>query len=190
MLRYISVCNPEGKRWQAYSRELNHFWRDRGFIPEVEVIPWAGVAPRDGKVNGLAALNPPALVRLESPGRDFEVMKLLLQAGVREAADGDSTDWSRLTYQKGRLIRPGLLHRGFCRVLGGLRRSFDERPHLRPSACPLAIAELLAVSRDLSRPRMPERTMRRQPFGSVASWICARMNCARSIAPCCSSQSA
>jgi hypothetical protein len=35
-----------------------------------------------------------------------------------------------------------LLYRGFCRVLRGLRQSFDARPHLNPTACPLAIAEM------------------------------------------------
>ncbi|MCI0705557.1 MAG: STM4014 family protein, partial [Planctomycetia bacterium] len=43
---------------------------------------------------------------------------------------------------KGLLVRPGLLYRGFRRVLHGLQKSFDARPHLKPTACPLAIAEM------------------------------------------------
>ena len=39
-------------------------------------------------------------------------------------------------------MRPGLLYRGFRRVLRGLRKSFDARPHLAPTACPLAVAEM------------------------------------------------
>jgi hypothetical protein len=34
------------------------------------------------------------------------------------------------------------LHRGFRRVLEGLRRSFDAWPHLAPTACPIAVATM------------------------------------------------
>jgi glutathione synthase/RimK-type ligase-like ATP-grasp enzyme len=43
---------------------------------------------------------------------------------------------------KGLLLRPGLWYRGFRRVLCGLRTAFDARPHLSPTACPLAVAEM------------------------------------------------
>ncbi|HMF12831.1 MAG TPA: hypothetical protein VKE94_11010, partial [Gemmataceae bacterium] len=139
--RYVAICNPDGKRWQAYARELAGWWREQGLAPEVEVVPWKSIVPRDGFLDGMPAFDQPAIVRLESPGRDFEVTKLLLAAGAREAGDV-STDWSSLPYQKGKLIRPGLLHRGFCRVLRGLREAFDARPQLTPLACPRAVAEL------------------------------------------------
>jgi glutathione synthase/RimK-type ligase-like ATP-grasp enzyme len=138
--RYVAIANPDGKRWRTYAGELSAFWEARGVRPEVEVVPWRAVVPRDGDLDGLAAFDRPALVRLESPGRDFEVTRLLLQAGARE--DGDDADWHALPYRKGELVRPGLLYRGFRRVLRGLRRSFDARPHLRPLSCPLAVAEL------------------------------------------------
>jgi hypothetical protein len=140
--RYVAICNPDGKRWQAYARELAGFWQQHGVVPEVDVLPWKLVVPRDGCLDGLPAFDRPAVVRLESPGRDFEVTKLLLAAGQREESSNDGSEWLSLPYRKGQLLRPGLLHRGFCRVLRGLRRSFDSRPHLTPLACPLAIAEL------------------------------------------------
>src|SRR5262249_50830133 len=43
---------------------------------------------------------------------------------------------------KGLLLRPGLGYRGFRRVLRGLRQAFDARPHLAPTACPLAVAAM------------------------------------------------
>jgi hypothetical protein len=139
--RYVAIANPAGKRWQAYAPQLEAFWAERGVRPEVEVVPWGAVVPRDGDLDGLAAFDRPALVRLESPGRDWDVARLLLQAGERE--DGaDGARWAALPYEKGRLVRPGLLYRGFRRVLRGLRGSFDRRPHLTPLACPLAVAEL------------------------------------------------
>jgi hypothetical protein len=139
--RYVAIANPDGKRWQAYAPELTAFWREQGVEPEVEVVPWRQVVPRDGDLDGLSAFDRPALVRLESPGRDWEVTRLLLQAGSR-AADDHAADWSHLPYEKGRLVRPGLLYEGFRRVLIGLRAAFDRRPHLRPLSCPLAVAEL------------------------------------------------
>jgi hypothetical protein len=139
--RYVAVANPEGKRWQLYARELAAFWQARGVRPAVAVVPWKEVVPRDGDLDGLAAFDEPAVVRLESPGRDFEVAKLLLEAGGR-AVPGERADWSGLTCEKGRLVRPGLLYQGFRLVLAGLQKSFDRRPYLRPLACPLDLAEM------------------------------------------------
>jgi hypothetical protein len=139
--RYIAIANPDGKRWQAYAGALDAFWQVRGVRPEVEVVPWKTLVPRDGNIDGLGAFDRPALVRLESPGRDFEVTRLLLEAGGR-AVPGDRADWSDLTFDKGRLVRPGLLYQGFRRVLVGLRTSFDRRPHLAPLSEPLDLAEM------------------------------------------------
>ncbi len=139
--RYVAIANPGGKRWQAYARTLTEFWEARGVRPTVDVVPWREVVPRDGNLDGLAAFDEPAVVRPESPGRDFEVTKLLLEAGAR-ALPGETADWSALPYEKGRLVRPGLLYEGFRRVLAGLEESFNRRPHLRPLARPLDLAEM------------------------------------------------
>src|SRR5205823_1809204 len=72
----------------------------------------------------------------------WDVSRLLLQAGARECPDEAPCDWLSLPYQKGRLVRPGLLYRGFRRVLRGLRASLDRRPYLTSFSCPLEIAVL------------------------------------------------
>lgn len=138
--RYVAIANPDSLRWRAYERDLLAFWRGRGVEPDVTVVPWATVVERDGNLDELPAFDRPALVRLESPGRDWLVTRLLLAAGGRERPGED--DLSTLEYRKGRLVRPGLYHLGFCRVLRGLRRSFDARPHLTPTACPLEVGHL------------------------------------------------
>jgi hypothetical protein len=139
--RYVVIANPDGKRWQAYSAALDAFWLARGVRPDVQVVPWKTVVPRDGDLDGLSAFDRPGLVRLESPGRDFEVTRLLLEAGGR-AVPGERADWSDLTFDKGRLVRPGLLYEGFRRVLAGLRASLDRRPHLTPLSDPFDLAEM------------------------------------------------
>jgi hypothetical protein len=138
--RYVVVANPDSVRWRAYEPDLRGFWAARGVSAEVELVPWCEVVPRDGNLDGLPAFDRPAIVRLESPGRDWEVAKQLLQAGAR--ANGEAGDWLNLPHEKGRLVRPLLFYQGFCRVLQGLEASFAQRPHLRPTACPLELAEM------------------------------------------------
>jgi hypothetical protein len=137
--RYVAIVNPDGKRWQAYARDLAAFWAAHGVTAEVEVVPWRVVVPRLGNLDGLPAFDRPALVRMDSPGRDFEVKRLLLQAG---ATPDSAADWTTIADRKGHLASPRTLYAGFARVLAGLRSSFNARPHLRPLSCPLAVAEL------------------------------------------------
>jgi hypothetical protein len=140
--RYVVIANPDSLRWKAYQPELLAHWRERGVEPDVELVPWRDVVPRDGNLDGLPAFDRPAVVRLESPGRDWLVAQLLLQAGARECPEEAETDWLALPYRKGQLVRPGLFYAGFRRVLAGLRQSFDRRPHLLLCACPLELAEM------------------------------------------------
>ena len=137
-LRYILIANPGTKRCETFRAE---FAACRASA-ELEVVPWAEVVPRDGNLDDLPAFDTPAVVRLESPGKDDSVTRLLLEAGARDDPSEPPRDWRSLELTKGLLVRPGLLHRGFYRVLRGLRTSFDARPHLMPTACPLAVAEM------------------------------------------------
>jgi glutathione synthase/RimK-type ligase-like ATP-grasp enzyme len=139
--RYVVIANPASLRYRAYAPELGAFWAARGVALEVEVVSWREVIPREGNLDGLAAFDRPAVVRLESPGRDWEVTKLLLAAGARQTPE-EATDWLGLPYRKGWMVRPGLFYEGFRRVLEGLRASFACRPHLRPCADPLEVAEM------------------------------------------------
>jgi glutathione synthase/RimK-type ligase-like ATP-grasp enzyme len=140
--RYVLIANPGTKRCETYRRELLQFWGDRGVTPEVVVVPWADMVPRDGNLDDLPAFDRPAIVRLESPGKDERVNRLLLEAGARDDPAEPPRNWRSMDLPKGLLLRPGLYYRGFRRVLCGLRRALDARPHLAPTACPLAVAEM------------------------------------------------
>jgi glutathione synthase/RimK-type ligase-like ATP-grasp enzyme len=140
--RYVLIANPGTKRCETYRRELRAFWAALGVTPEMELVPWADVVPRDGSLDGLPALDRPAVVRLESPGKDGRVLRLLLEAGARDDPAEPPCDWRTLEIPRGLLLRPGLWYRGFRRVLRGLARAFEARPHLAPTACPLAVAEM------------------------------------------------
>lgn len=140
--RYLLIANPGTKRCETYRRELLAFWANRGVTPEVVVVPWADVVPRDGNLDDLPEFDRPAVVRLESPGKDAGATRLLLEGGARDDPTEPPCDWQSLSVPKGILLRPGLYYRGFHRVLRGLAKALDARPHLVPTASPLAVAEM------------------------------------------------
>jgi hypothetical protein len=140
--RYVLIANPGTKRCETYRAELDAYWRERGVTPDVTVVPWAEVVPRNGNLDDLPAFDRPALVRLESPGKCDDVTRLLLEVGARDDPREPPFDWRSLPLPKGLLVRPGLLHRGFARVLRGLKHSFNARPHLRPTVCPLDVINM------------------------------------------------
>jgi glutathione synthase/RimK-type ligase-like ATP-grasp enzyme len=155
--RYVVIANPVSLRWKAYAPDLTTFWSERGVTPEVELVSWRDVILRDGELDGLPAFDQPAVVRLESPGRDWEVAQLLLRAGSRARGE-DGEHWLTLPYRRGRLVSPGLFYAGFCQVLSRLRDGFLHRPHLRPCADPLELAEMFdknATSDRLKRAGIP-----------------------------------
>lgn len=146
MTRLVLIANPGTKRCEAFCREVQAL----GVQPVV--VPWAEVVPAGGCLDRLPQFDQPAVVRLESPGKDTAVTRLLLAAG------DPHTDWSTVPIPKGLLLRPGVQYRGFVRVLEGLRKSFDARPHLRPTACPLAVARMFdknATLADLAAAGIP-----------------------------------
>src|SRR4051794_23985525 len=98
--RYVLVANPGTKRCETYHRELTAFWAARGATPDVELLPWAEVVPRDGNLDGLPAFDRPAVVRLESPGKDDAVTRLLLEAGARDDPSESPRDWRVLPMSK------------------------------------------------------------------------------------------
>lgn len=136
--RYVLIANPGTKRCELFCRALREFGAD------LAVVPWTDVVRTEGRLDGMAAFDRAAIVRLESPGKNVDVTRLLCSAG-----DRSGTDWNAVEIARGQLVRPGLWYAGFCRVLDGLKRSFDARPHLRPTACPLAIATMFDKNRTL-----------------------------------------
>ena len=156
--RYVLIANPGTPRCETYRHELSAYWAARGSEPEVELVPWAEVVSRDGNLDDLPAFDRPAIVRLESPGKDATATRLLLEAGARDDPAEAQRDWQSVPIPRGLVLRPALVQRGFRRVLLGLRRAFDSRSHLAPTACPLAIAHMfdkMATALELARAGVP-----------------------------------
>jgi len=169
--RYVLIANPSTKRCELYRDELVAFWAARGVAVDLEIVPWAAVVSRDGNLDTLPAFDRPAIVRMESPGKCDDVTRLLLEAGTRDDSAEPHRDWRSLELPKGLLVRPGLLNRGFRHVLIGLRKSFDARPLLKPTACPLAIAAMFdktATAVKLHNASVPVPEMMGQPIDMPA----------------------
>lgn len=147
--RFLLIANECGRRRHSFSEEWERYWNGRQPVWELHHLQWSDVIARNGDVSGLIPNDCPAVVRLESPGEDFHVTRELLRVG--QIAEGGGTDWSNINYQLGRLLRPGLLHRGFRSVLQGLHESFTSRPDLEPLSCPLAVAEMFDKNRTSTR---------------------------------------
>lgn len=147
--RQVVIANPGSLRWLAYEQEFVAYCHERGVEPDLVLVPWRDVVEREGDLTGVSAFDAPGAVRLESPGRDWDVTRRLLGVGCR--AVGETDDFQEREYRKGLLLRPGLLYEGFRRVLTGLRQAFDARPGLTPTCCPLEIAEMFDKTRTSAR---------------------------------------
>ncbi len=128
--RYVVVGNPTTNRVQSYLAEFDAFWQHLGQNAELEVLPWADLILARGKLS-FPIFDSPAIVRLESFGRDRQVEDLLLYY------DCGSDVFP--TYQRGLLRSPMIVHQHFVQILEQLETEFATRPHLRPTAAPSAI---------------------------------------------------
>ncbi|MBX9582140.1 MAG: STM4014 family protein [Gemmataceae bacterium] len=120
MRRVVLVGNPGGRRAELFAAALAR----RGW-PPAAVVPWIDVIAGRGRLDELAAGG--AWVRLDSPGRDWEVERALIARGAAEGEDEDtgaeaiSADEARtLPFEKGRILLPRQWYRGFRAVLRGL----------------------------------------------------------------------
>lgn len=79
------------------------------------------------------AVRPGTTVRIESPGKSFEVERALLAAGA-EAAAGEPFAWlspeavSRLAFERGRILPARQWYLGFCRALDQIRQQLAACP--------------------------------------------------------------
>jgi glutathione synthase/RimK-type ligase-like ATP-grasp enzyme len=120
--RFVIVGNPGGRRVAGFQDALH-----AAGLPPACVVAWADVLAR--RVSMADVVRAGDVVRLESPGKDFEVERAILAAGAEEAdpADPGERRYARvqrdavrsLAPDKGRIVSPRQWYLGFC---GTLRR--------------------------------------------------------------------
>jgi glutathione synthase/RimK-type ligase-like ATP-grasp enzyme len=123
----VVVGNPACRRVTLFQEALN-----RCRVHPASLVSYADLFA--GRVTLEQVVEPGAVVRLESPGRDFEVEKALLAAGADEPDAGGRTRISResaqrLAFDKGRIWYPRQWYLGLCALL----RRIDEQLSRCPS---------------------------------------------------------
>lgn len=129
----VVIGNPENRRVTLFQAALAALgWPPARVVSYVDLlsnrIDLADIVPRG------------AVVRIESPGENFEVEKLLLRRGG-EAAEAEGspylrpTDLERLTFDRGRILYPRQWYLGYVEFLrrSAVRLS-DSAPHRLLSA--------------------------------------------------------
>jgi glutathione synthase/RimK-type ligase-like ATP-grasp enzyme len=116
----VIIGNPDNRRVYMFQDALAHFG-----LPHARAISYADLLC--GRV-ALADVTPRgAIVRIESPGEDFDVERLLLAAGTDAAAAEQSPHISgpeamALPYDKGRILYPRQWYLGYRETLRAIER--------------------------------------------------------------------
>jgi hypothetical protein len=122
----VVVGNPGCRRVALFQDSLAHCR-----LPPATLVPYADLIA--GRVALEQVVCPGAVVRLESPGRDFEVEKALLATGANEADTAGPTRISRdaaaqLEFDKGRIWYPRQWYLGFRATLRRLSVQLSRCP--------------------------------------------------------------
>lgn len=123
---FVVVANPGGRRLALFRQALAGLG-----LPPAHVVPWLDLLA--GRVRLEGVVPPDGMVRVESPGQDFEVEKALLTLGADVADEPRPTRLSgeevaRLTFDKGRILCPRQWFLGFREALGRIERQLAACP--------------------------------------------------------------
>jgi glutathione synthase/RimK-type ligase-like ATP-grasp enzyme len=126
----VLVGHPGHKRVVLFQEALA-----RQRLPPAHLVSWREVLTTTGVLR--QAVGAGALVRLESPGQDFEVEKLLLAAGAAVAETEDvaasflpADEVRRLPFDRGRLLYPRQWYRALRATLERLAAELADQPNV------------------------------------------------------------
>ncbi len=134
----VLVTNPRSRREQLFTEAVSR----RGLAPP-HVVPWRAFLHDERCLTDLPFER--AVLRIDSPGRDYEVERALLKRGadyvgphgcVRMTVAAADT----LREERGLILPPRQLHLGFVHALTRLRAALDDRPGWHAPSPPEAIA--------------------------------------------------
>lgn len=129
-LTFILLGNPENRRVHFFQNALARFDQ-----PPAAIISW--LALLRNQVHLEAILRPGVVLRIDSPGENFEVEKLLLEIGENEPDDRETLSRisqkkiRRLIYEKGRILYPRQWYLGFCKMLRKVQAVLQTIPDIR-----------------------------------------------------------
>jgi hypothetical protein len=134
----VLVGNPDCRRVALFQQALVALRR-----PPACVLPWADLLA--GQAHPGRWVRRGDIVRIESPGRNFEVERALLRLGSEMRDSGASRRLSRaevdaLVFDRGRILFPRQWYLGFRRALDRLRAQLADCPPHRLMQHPADIA--------------------------------------------------
>ena len=127
---FVLLGNPENRRVRFFQNALARFNQ-----PSATVISWLDVLRN--RVRLKTILQPGHVLRIDSPGENFEVDKLFLEIGKNETDEvGNPPRISRkkirrLTSEKGRILYPRQWYLGFRKILREIQAVLQTIPDIR-----------------------------------------------------------
>jgi len=128
---FVVIGNPGGRRVELFQAALNQLR-----LPAAQVVSYLDLL--SGKEALPRSVRDGTVVRVESPGKDFEVERALIAAGADAADDDERFDRiSRraaqdLNFERGRILYPRQWYRGYCATLRLIELQLAECPLSRP----------------------------------------------------------
>jgi len=128
---FVVIGNPGGRRIELFQAALNELR-----LPAAQVVSYLDLL--SGKEALPRSVRDGTVVRVESPGKDFEVERALIAAGAEAADDDERFDRvSRraaqdLSFERGRILYPRQWYLGYCSTLRLIEKQLAECPPPRP----------------------------------------------------------
>ena len=128
---FVVIGNPGGRRVELFQAALNELR-----LPAAQVVSYLDLL--SGKETLPRSVRDGTVVRIESPGKDFEVERALIAAGADAADDDERFDRvSRraaqdLSFERGRILYPRQWYLGYCSTLRLIEKQLAECPPPRP----------------------------------------------------------
>lgn len=140
----VVLGNRSSKRLRDFSLDA----RRLGFA-ETQVLPYFDFITR--RVSLADWLPARCVLRIESPGEDWEVEKLILSEGIGATAEegGDPISKSgiaRLPFRRGAIVRPRQWYLGYSAVLARIAGELDQRSDVTVMADPRDVVTLFDKS--------------------------------------------
>lgn len=129
MTGFSIIGNPDDRRITLFSKALHRLG-----LPPAQIIRYYDLLT--GQVSLADCITPGSIVRIESPGHDFEIERLLLHLG-NEAEDAEEGNYERLsrreintlTFDKGRILSSRQWYLGYSQLLTQMEQQLAPIQH-------------------------------------------------------------
>jgi len=138
---FIYICNPENRRAEFFRSACSHL----GF-PKPTEIAWDDLLTRQDELLAACEWNADTVVRVESPGENFEVERFLIEKGG--GPKGIEHDHGRLRYQVEWFV-------GWRKTLEEIDRFFDGAAFMNPPSDIALMFDKWSAQRHLEKNDVP-----------------------------------